>query len=57
MDSFMHVVNDVSFTGVLCLVKAYRTARLKDVSKDIPSTSLSTGCESMVLLAEGNTKQ
>ena len=39
------MVNDVSFTGVSCLVKSYRTARLIDVNKYISSANLSAGCE------------
>ena len=38
------MINDVLFTGVPCLVKAYRTARLnKFISNS--SANLSAGCE------------
>ena len=43
IDSFM--VNDFSFKGVPCLVKACRTARLIDINKYISSANVSAGCE------------
>ena len=45
VDSFMVMVNDVSFIRVCRLVKAYRTARSIDVNKYISPASLSAGCE------------
>ena len=39
------MVNNVSFTGIPCLVKAYKTAWLIDVNKYMSSANLSAGCE------------
>ena len=48
VDSIM--VNNVSFTGVRRLVKAYRTARSTDVDKYISPASLSGGVNIVVYL-------